>query len=120
MKPEDLVYGKHNFNRYGTIISFVSNFLTEVTDTDETYKMLNEFNNETNELKSDYLAGQDEEIDDVIENASLVYNNQLNFLMIIYLGITKELKQNEYLQINHINQDRHQYDSRHKKLLLKE
>ena len=32
--PEDLVYGKHNFNRYGTIISFISNFLTEVTDTD--------------------------------------------------------------------------------------
>ena len=24
---EDLVYGKHNFNRYGMIISFVSNFL---------------------------------------------------------------------------------------------
>ena len=34
MKPEGLVYGKHNFNRYGTIISFISNFLTEVTDTD--------------------------------------------------------------------------------------
>ena len=42
MKPEDLVYGKHNFSRYGTIISFVYNFLTEITDTDEIYKMLNE------------------------------------------------------------------------------
>ena len=36
------------------------------------YKMLNELNNEINELKSDYLARQDKEIDDVIENASLV------------------------------------------------
>ena len=24
MKPEDLVYRKHNFNRYQTIISFIS------------------------------------------------------------------------------------------------
>ena len=32
MKPKDLVYGKHNFNRHGTVISFISNFLTEVTD----------------------------------------------------------------------------------------
>ena len=45
MKPKDLVHGKHNFNRYGTVISFVSNFLIEVTDTDEMHKMLNEFNN---------------------------------------------------------------------------
>ena len=30
--------------------------------------MLNEFKNEINELKSDYLQGQDEEIVDVIEN----------------------------------------------------
>ena len=30
-----------------------------------------------NELKSDYLVWQDEEIEDVIENASLVYDNQL-------------------------------------------
>ena len=44
--------------------------MTEVTDTDEIYEMLNEF--EINELKSDYLAAQDEEIDDAIENASLV------------------------------------------------
>ena len=34
MKLEDLVYEKHNSNIYGTIISFISNFLTEVTDTD--------------------------------------------------------------------------------------
>ena len=46
LKPEDLVYGKHKFNRYGTVISFVSNFLAQVTNTDEMYKMLNEFNNE--------------------------------------------------------------------------
>ena len=37
-------------------------------DTDEMYEMLNEFNNEMNELKSDCLSGQDEEIADVIEN----------------------------------------------------
>ena len=79
-KYEDLVHClvKH-VNRYETITSFISNFLTEVTGTDEMYKMLNEFNNEINELKSDYLAEQDQEIDDVIENASLVYNNQLKF-----------------------------------------
>ena len=59
--------------------NIISNFLTEVTDTDEMYKMFNEFNNEINELKSDYLAGQDEKINDVIENASIVYNNQLIF-----------------------------------------
>ena len=63
MKPEYVVYEKHNFNRYRRIISFI-------TDTDEIYEMLNEF--EINELKSDYLAVQDEEIDDAIENASLV------------------------------------------------
>ena len=48
MKPEDLVYRKHNLNRYGTIIFFISNFLAEVTETNETYKMLNEFKNEIN------------------------------------------------------------------------
>ena len=63
--------------------NIISNFLTEVTDTDEMYKMFNEFNNEINELKSDYLAGQDEKINDVIENASIVYNNQLIFFLII-------------------------------------
>ena len=41
--------------------------------------MFNEFNNEINELKRDYMAGQDEQVDDVIENASLVYNIQLKF-----------------------------------------
>ena len=61
--------------------NIISNFLTEVTDTDEMYKMFNEFNNEINELKSDYLAGQDEKINDVIENASIVYNNQLIFFL---------------------------------------
>ena len=57
MKPEDLVYRKHNFKRYGTIISFISNFLAEVTETNGTYKMLNQFKNEINKWKSDYLAG---------------------------------------------------------------
>ena len=37
---------ENNFNRYGTMISFVSNFLTELTDSNEMYIMLNEFNNE--------------------------------------------------------------------------
>ena len=79
MKPDDIVHRKHNVNTYGTIISFISNFSTEVADTDEMYKMLNKFNNEINELKSDYSAGEDKEIDAVIENASLVFNNQLKF-----------------------------------------
>ena len=39
----------------------------------------NHFNNEINELKSEYLTRQDEEVDDVIKNSSLVYNNQLSF-----------------------------------------
>ena len=71
---------ENNFNRYGTIISFVSNFLTELTDSNEMYIMLNEFNNEIMEWKSHYLAQQDEEFDDVLENALLVYNNQLKFV----------------------------------------
>lgn len=29
MKPEDLVYGKHNFSIYGTVVASVSNFLTK-------------------------------------------------------------------------------------------
>ena len=41
---------------------------------------INEFNNKINKLKGDYLAGQDEEIEDVLGNASLVYNNQLKLL----------------------------------------
>ena len=71
---------ENNFNRYGTIISFVSNFLTELTDSNEMYIMLNEFNNEIIEWKSHYLDQQDEEFDDVLENALLVYNNQLKFV----------------------------------------
>ena len=67
MKSEDLVYGKHNFNRYGMIISFISNFLTEVTD--EMYKMLNEFNNEISGLKMKRLV-----VDDL-----LVYKNELKY-----------------------------------------
>ena len=47
------------------------------------YKMCNEFNNEINELKSDYLSRQDEKIDDVIENALLVYNSQLTRIVIV-------------------------------------
>ena len=69
---EDVICEKHNFNRYGTMLSFISNFLTEVTNTDEMYEILNNFNNEINELKSEYLVGQDDEADDVIENASIV------------------------------------------------
>ena len=53
--------------------------MTEVTDTDEMYKMINGFNNEINELKSYYLAGQYEEIDDVMENAWIVFSNHLIF-----------------------------------------
>ena len=79
MNPENLVYRKYNFNRYGTIISFISNFLAEVTDTDKMHKMLNEFNNEINESKNYYLARQDEEIGEVIENALLLYNNEFLF-----------------------------------------
>lgn len=37
MKSEDLVYGKHT--GYGTVIAFVFNFLTEVFDTDDMYKI---------------------------------------------------------------------------------
>ena len=90
MNPEDLIYGKHNFNRYGTVKSFVSNLFTEVTDSDEMYKMLNDFSKEINEWKSDYLTGEDEELDDVIENVSSAYNNHLEFFM-VYWKINKEL-----------------------------
>ena len=90
MKLEDLIYGKHNFNRYGTVKSFVSNLFTEVTDSDEMYKMLNDFSKEINEWKSDYLTGEDEELDDVIENVSSAYNNHLEFFM-VYWKINKEL-----------------------------
>ena len=90
MKPEDLIYGKHNFNRYGTVKSFVSNLFTEVTDSDEMCKILNDFSKEINELKSDYLTGEDEELDDVIENVSSAYNDNLEFFM-VYWKINKEL-----------------------------
>ena len=90
MKPEDLIYGKHNFNRYGTVKSFVSNLFIEVTDSDEMCKMLNDFSKKINELKSDYLTGEDEELDDVIENISSAYNNHLEFFM-VYWKINKEL-----------------------------
>ena len=82
MKPEDLIYGKHNFNRCGTVKSFVSNLFIEVTDSDEMCKMLNDFSKKINELKSDYLTGEDEELDDVIENVSSAYNNHLEFFMV--------------------------------------
>ena len=35
MKPEDLVYGKHNFRIYGTVVASVSNFLTKGSNIDE-------------------------------------------------------------------------------------
>ena len=46
MRSEDLIYEKHYFNRYGTTIYFISNFLTEVTDIYEIYEMLNELKSE--------------------------------------------------------------------------
>ena len=52
------------------MINFVFNFLTEVTDTDEMVRMLKQFGNEITELKGNYLARQNQEIDDVIEKAS--------------------------------------------------
>ena len=61
------------FNRYETVIKFISSLLTEVTDTKKIYKMFINFSKQINELKSDYLAGQDEGTDDVIENLYLVH-----------------------------------------------
>ena len=96
MTSEDLVYGKHKFNRYGKVISFVFNFLTEVTDTDEMYNLLN--------------------------NRWFITINQY-YLMAICWRINKELQQNEYLQRNYLNEDRHhhhyQYHFLHKELLVK-
>ena len=43
------------------------------------HKILNELNNKINELRRDYLNGQDKQNDDFIENALLVYNNQSKF-----------------------------------------
>ena len=93
--------------------------MTEVTNTDEMYKTLKESNNKINELKSDNLDGKDKEIDDFLENDSVIYNNQSNFLMVIYLKIYKELQQNKYLNQDH-HHHHYQYNFRHKKLLLKE
>ena len=70
---EDLVDGKYSFNRYRIKIFLISNFLTELPDTDDMYKILNEFNNGIKWIKKYCLARQDEEIDDIMENASLVY-----------------------------------------------
>ena len=39
-KTENLVYKKYSFNRYGRLINFISNFLTEVTDAEEIYKRI--------------------------------------------------------------------------------
>ena len=39
-KPENLVYKKYSFNRYGKLINLISNFLTEVTDAEEIYKSI--------------------------------------------------------------------------------
>ena len=50
--------------------------MAEFNNIDEMFKRFIEFNNVINELKIDYLAGEDEDIDNVIENASLVCDNQ--------------------------------------------
>ena len=49
-------------------ITFTSNVLTEVTNTDYMYIMIKEIKNEINLLISNYLVSQDQEIHDVIEN----------------------------------------------------
>ena len=59
------------------VIDFVYNFLAELTNIDEMFEILMKVNNVLNELTSDYLAIEDEDINDVIENASLVCNSQL-------------------------------------------
>ena len=59
------------------MIDFVYNFLAELTNIDEMFEILVKVNNVLNELTSDYLAIEDEDINDVIENASLVCNSQL-------------------------------------------
>ena len=40
VKPECLVYGKHNFNRYWTATNIISNFFAEVANVNEMCKML--------------------------------------------------------------------------------
>ena len=68
------------------------------------------------------MAGKDEEID-VIENALLVYNNQLKMFDYI-INDKHRTPTKKYFQRNYLNQDRHhhhyQYDLCYKKLLLKE
>ena len=59
------------------MIDFVYNFLAELTNIDEMFEILVKVNNVLNELTSDYLAIEDKDINDVIENASLVCNSQL-------------------------------------------
>ena len=54
--------------------------MTKVIDSDEMHKILNEFSNEINELKNEYLVGKDKKIGEVIENTLLVYNNYLKFI----------------------------------------
>ena len=65
MNPEDLVYAKYN-------LIGISSIFTEATDNDEMHKIINDFNNEINESKRDYLTGQDEQNDYIIKNASVV------------------------------------------------
>lgn len=50
-KPVDFMYRKYDFNRYGTVINFVFNILTELTYTNDMCNDLIKFNNEINELK---------------------------------------------------------------------
>ena len=45
MNPGDLVYGKQNVNKYGTVISCASNILIEVVNIDVMCRMFHEFNN---------------------------------------------------------------------------
>ena len=68
MDFNDLSYGKYN-------LIYITGFFTESTDTNEIHEILNEFNNEINQLRSDYLNGRDKQSDDFIENALIVYNN---------------------------------------------
>ena len=54
VKSEDFINWKHEFNRYGTMMYFVHNFLGKFSSTEEMYNMLIEFNNTISELKNDY------------------------------------------------------------------
>ena len=107
-----------NFERYGIMISFNSNFLTKISDTDQICKILSEFNKKINELKSDCLAGQDKEIMSK-KNDSLIYNNKLKLFDDCILKDEKKLQQDEYLTQDH-NRHHYQCDFHHKKLLPKD